>query len=96
MTLAFKEIVFGRFNRATKTVGIIYYIFGKKVMVKGATRSSESGMLYLGKSITNRIILGGFLTFLLIRYLKLVNVLAAMVSTGSSFHSLVLEGIKEL
>ena len=61
MTLAFKEIVFGRFNRATKTVGIIYYIFGREVMVKGATRSSESGMLYLGKSITNRIIFRRFL-----------------------------------
>ena len=61
MTLAFKEIVFGSFNRATKTVGIIYYIFGKEVMVKGATRSSESGMLYLGKSITNRIIFRRFL-----------------------------------
>ena len=39
--------MFGSFNRATNTVGIIYYIFGKQVMVQGATRSSESDMLYL-------------------------------------------------
>ena len=54
MTLAFEEIVFGSFNRATKTIGIIYYIFGEEVMVQGATGSSESGMLYLGKSITDK------------------------------------------
>ena len=53
--------MFGSFNKATKTVGIIYYIFGKEVMVQGATRSSECGMLYLGKSITNRIIFRLFL-----------------------------------
>ena len=61
MTLAFKEIVFGSFNRATKTVGIIYYIFGEEVMVQGATGSSKSSMLYLGKSITNRIVFRRFL-----------------------------------
>ena len=48
-------------NRSTRTVGIIYYIFGKEVMVQEATRSSESGILYLGKSITNRIIFRQFL-----------------------------------
>ena len=57
--------MFGSFNRATKAVGIIYYIFGIEVMVKGATRSSESGMLYLGKSITNRIIFRRFLNIFL-------------------------------
>ena len=88
--------MFGSFNRATKTVGIICYIFGKEVMVQGATRSSESGMLYLGKSITNRIIFRQFLNIFVNLILKLVNVVAALVSTGSSFHSLALEGIKEL
>ena len=38
-------------------LGYLYiFFFGKEVMVQGATRSSESGMSYLGKSITNRII----------------------------------------
>ena len=61
MTLAFEKMVFGSFIRATKTVGIIYYILGKEVMFQGATRSSESGMFYLGKSITSRIIFRRFL-----------------------------------
>ena len=57
----YEEIVLGSFNRATKTVGIIYYVFGEEVMVQGATRSSESGLLYLGKSITNHILFRRFI-----------------------------------